>query len=109
MKKLDEMDRNIQLRSEEIGYRVTILLLSVWTIYNCMQTLVNGAKYNALPGLIVCAAVTVQGFAQAAIKRKMIDGDEEYHEPNKFLWTIVGAVVIAAIILLLGTFFLMKM
>lgn len=109
MKKLDEMDRNIQLRSEEIGYRVTILILSIWTIYNCMQTLVNGAKYNVLPGLIVCAAVTVQNFPQMSMKQKMIAGDEEYHEPNKILWTIVGTFVIAAIFLLVGTFFLMKM
>ena len=35
MKKLDEMDRNIQLRSEEIGYKVTLLILSVWTFYDC--------------------------------------------------------------------------
>lgn len=108
MKKLDEMDRNIQLRSEETGYRVTLLILSVWTFYDCWQALVNGAKYSPLPGLIVCFAVCIQGFSQMAMKRKMIAGDEEYHEPNKFVWAIVGVIAVVAILLSIGTYFLMK-
>jgi len=108
MKKLDEMDRNIQLRSEAIGYKVTVLLLSVWTFYGCWQVLANGAEYSPLPGLIVCLAVCIQGFSQMAMKRKMIAGDEEYHEPNKFAWAVVGVIAAAAVLLSLGTYFLMK-
>lgn len=108
MKKIDEMDRKIQLHSEEVSYKVTLLILSVWTFYNCWQTLANDTKYRPLPGLIVCFAVCIQGFAQMAMKRKMIAGDEEYHEPNKFLWTIVGIFAVVAIILSVGTCFLIK-
>ncbi len=108
MKKMDEMDRNIQLRSEEISYRVTILLLSAWTLYDCWQTLANGAGYHPLPGLLVCFAVCVQSFSQMAMKRKMVAGDEEYHEPNKLLWTVVGIVALAAVLLSAGTYLLMK-
>lgn len=108
MKKLDEMDRNIQLRSEEVAYKVTLLVLSIWTLYNCWQTLANGAKYNVLPGLIVCLVVCVQSFSQMAMKRKMIAGDEEYHEPNKLMWTIVGLLAVAAVVLSVGTYFVLK-
>ncbi len=108
MKKLDEMDRNIQLRSEEIGYKVTLLILSIWTFYDCWQVLANNAKYSPFPGLIVCLAVCIQGFSQMAMKRKMIVDDEEYHEPNKIVWAIVGAIAIVAILLSIGTYFLMK-
>ncbi|MDD3139358.1 MAG: hypothetical protein PHX08_10355 [Lachnospiraceae bacterium] len=108
MKKLDEMDRKIQLRSEEIGYKITLLILSVWTFYDCWQVLANGAKYSPLPGLIVCFAVCIQGFSQMAMNRKMIAGDDEYHEPNKLLWTIVGIIAVVAILLSVGTWFLMK-
>lgn len=108
MRKMDEMDRNIQLRSEEIGYKVTLLILSVWTFYNCWQVFVNDAKYSPLPGLIVCFAVCTQGISQMVMKRKMIAGDEEYREPNKLLWTIVGIIAVVAIILSVGTWFLMK-
>lgn len=108
MKKLDEMDRNIQLRSEEIGYKVTLLILSFWTFYNCWQVLANSAKYSPMPGLIVCFAVCIQGFSQMVMKRKMIAGDEEYHEPNKIVWAIVGVIAVVAILLSIGTYFLMK-
>lgn len=108
MKKLDEMDKNIQLRAEEISYRVTLLLLSAWTLYNCWQVLANGAAYSPVPGWIVCIAVCVQGFSQTAMKRKMVAGDEEYHEPNKLLWMIVGVIAVAAMVLSAGTYFLVK-
>lgn len=108
MKKLDEMGRNIQLRSEEIAYKVALVILSIWTLYNCWQTLANGATYNVLPGLIVCLILCVQSFSQMVMKRKMIDGDEEYHEPNKLVWTIVGLLAVAAIVLSVGTYFMFK-
>ena len=108
MKKLDEMDRNIQLRSEELSYKIMLLTLSLWTFYNCWQGLINGEKYSPLPGLIVCLAVSVQGFSQAAIKHKMVDGDEEYKEPDKFLLTAVAAAAVAAVILSIGTYFLTR-
>ena len=85
MKKMDEMDKNTLLRAQALGYKCTLILLSLWTFYNCYQVLVNGAKYSPLPGLIVCFSVCIQGFAQMVMKRKMIAGDEEYREPNKIL------------------------
>lgn len=108
MKKLDEMDRNIQLRAEEIGYRVTLLLLSIWTVYSCWQSFRTGAAYSPLPALILCAAVCVQSAAQMVMKRNMVAGDEEYREPNHVLWTVVGALAAAAIVLSVGTYFLTK-
>ncbi len=108
MKKIDEMDRNIQLRAEEIGYRLTLIILSVWTLYNCWQTLVNGAKYNPFPGLIMCLVVSVQSLSQTIMKQKMIAGDEEYHEPNRILWMIAAGIATAAIALSVGTYFIGK-
>ncbi|MCI8417689.1 MAG: hypothetical protein HFI33_09410 [Lachnospiraceae bacterium] len=108
MKKMDEMERNIQLRSEEWGYRSVLLALGVWTLYNCWQTLAKGAEYHPLPGLILCFAVCVQGFCQMGMREKMIAGDEEYREPSKLLRTIIGAVVGAVLIISLGTYLIMK-
>lgn len=108
MKKMDEMDRNIQLRSEEWGYKSALLALAAWTFFNCWQTLMNGAKYNPLPGFVLCFATCVQGFSKLAIKQKMIAGDEEYKEPNKLLWTVIAAVIIVAIIASVGTYLMMK-
>ncbi len=108
MKKLDEMDRNIQLRSEEWGYRVVTLALGVWTLFNCWQTLAYGAAYRPLPGFILCFAVCVQSFSQLAMKRRMVAGDEEYREPNRLLWTVIMGGIAAAVVVSVGTFFLLK-
>ena len=108
MKKMDEMDRNIQLRSEEWGYRVALLMLCGWTLFNSWQTLAYGAKHNPLPSLILCAAVSVQSFVQLGLKQKMVEGDEEYRQPNLLLRTIIFTIVAAAVVLSAGTYFLMK-
>ena len=83
MKKMDEMDRNIQLHSEEWGY-------------------------NPLPSLILCFAVSVQAFSQIAMKQKMVAGDEEYQEPNKLLRTVIATIVLVVLILSVGTYFLVR-
>lgn len=108
MKKMDEMDRNIQLHSEEWGFRAALLSLSAWTLFDCWQALMHGTEHNPLPALILCFAVCVQGFAQIAMKRKMVAGDEEYREPNKLLRTIIAVIVAAVLVLALGTYFLMS-
>ena len=108
MKKMDEMDRNIQLHSEEWGYRAALLSLSVWTLFNCWQTLLYDLAYSPVPSLILCLAVCVQGFSQMAMKRKMVAGDEEYREPNKLLRTVIATIVLVVLILSVGTYFLVR-
>ncbi len=109
MKRMDEMDRNIQLRSEEWGYRAALLTLSAWTLFNCYQTLVNDVKHNPLPSLILCFAVCLQSFSQMAMKQKMVAGDEEYREPNKLLRTIISSIVAVVLILSVATYLTVRM
>ena len=53
MKKMDEMDREIQLRSMEWGYKAAIVSLCLWVLYNSYQTLAHGAEYQPLPSLML--------------------------------------------------------
>ena len=108
MKKMDEMDRNIQLHSEGWGYRAALLSLSAWTLWNCWQTLMYDLAYNPLPSLILCFAVSVQAFSQIAMKQKMVAGDEEYREPNKLLRTVITTIVVVVLVLSIGTYFLVR-
>lgn len=108
MKKMDEMDRNIQLHSEEWGYKAALLALSIWTLFNCWQTLMYDVKHDPLPSLILCFAISVQVFSQIAMKQKAVAGDEEYREPNKLLRTIITTIVFVVIILSIGTYFLVR-
>ncbi len=104
MKRMDEMDRNIHLRSEEWGFRAILIALIVWVLYNCWQTLAKGAPYQPVPTLIMCLGVCVQSFTYMGIKQKMTSGDEEYHEPNRLLQTILAALFISVLILAVGTY-----
>ena len=38
----------------------------------------------------------------------MIDGDDEYHEPNKLIWIIIAVLAVAAVILSIGTYLTLK-
>jgi len=108
MKKMDEMDRNIQLRSEELGYKAVLIALCAWVLFNVYQTLANGVQFEILPCLILCLAVSVQGFSQLAMKTKMIAGDEEYKEPNQFAQAVLVAVVSIVAILSAGMYLFLK-
>lgn len=104
MKKRDEMDKNIHLRAEAIGFKVSTILLSMWTIYSSWKTIVYGDKFNVIPILIYTASFGAQGFAQAIIKRKMIEGDDEYKEPNKVLRIIFFIIAALGVVLTIGTY-----
>jgi len=106
VKKMDEMDRNIRLRSEEYGFKFILLALSIWTLYECYLTFSVGQKFNIVPSWILIGAVLTQGFSEIIMKRKMILGDEEYKEPNKILWSIILSIAIAAIVVSMGFYIL---
>ena len=101
-KRMDEMDRQIQLLSEERGYRVIVLALALWVLYNCWQTFFRGEAYAPLP------AVSVQSFSQVAMNQKMVEGDAEYQAPNRLARTILLTVVITAILLSVGAYFVIR-
>lgn len=102
MKKVDEMDMNIKLRSEELGFKVAILVLTIWTLFECWKKFFNNADYNPLPSFILLTVLCAQMFSEMAMKRKMISGDEEYRESNKILWIVIVMIIIITIVLSVG-------
>ena len=100
--KMDEMDRNILLRSESLAYKFAVIALSLWVIFSSYKSLANDFKYNPLPVLILCLTISVQNFSRIYIKNKMVDGDEEYGKTNKFMEILVLTLSILAIIIFIG-------
>ena len=100
--KIDEMDRNILLRSEGLAYKVAVISLSLWVIFSSYKSLVYNFKYNPLPVLILCLTISAQNFSRIYIKNKMVDGDENYGKANKFMEIVVLTVSIFAIIIFIG-------
>ena len=98
------MDQSVFLRSEEWGYRVLLLALSAWTLYNCLQAALHGIRYEPAPGWVLLAGVLAQGLSRLAIRQRMLAGDEEYHEPNRLLHVLLEAVVIAVALIAAGMY-----
>lgn len=108
MKKMDELDRNIRLHSEELGFKAAVLALALWTLYESWQTLFLDGKYHPLPALILVLTLAIQSFSEMLIKRKMIAGDVEYSEPNKFLWSMIAMLAVLAVVISFGSYFILK-
>jgi uncharacterized membrane protein len=110
MKMMDEMDRNVKLRSESLGFKVAQVCLAIWGLFESWQTLSAGGQngFNILPAMLLVVLVCVQSFSEMIMKRRMISGDDEYKEPNKFLRIVVAAVVIAAVVISIGSFVILQ-
>ena len=107
-KQLDEMEKNIKLHAQATGFKVFRLFLAVWTLYESYIALTTGRRLNIIPCLILTVCCTISGIYELILKRKMINGDEEYKEPNKVVITIVSIFVAAAIIISIGSFVLIS-
>lgn len=104
MKKMDEMDRNIRMRSESWGFRVAMISLCIWIMYNSYKSIVHGAKVEMIPILILCLSMNVHNISMSVIKRKMVAGDDEYKEPNKFVQIVITTIVFITFTCLLIVF-----
>ena len=41
------------------------------------------------------------------MKQKMVAGDEEYHEPNRLVQTVLAGIVVTAVVLSVGTYLIL--
>ena len=109
MKKMDEMDRNIRMRSESWGYRAAMLFLWIWLMYSLYKSKVYGAKIEIFPWMILSISSFVQLVSETVMKLKMVAGDEEYKEDRKsriLFEVIVGAALLIFLIIYGGAFLL---
>ena len=43
-----------------------------------------------------------QGFSEESMKRRMVEGDDEYHEPNRTVRIVVGVLGVALVTFFAG-------
>ncbi len=108
MKKLDEMDKKIRLQAHSLTFRITLLLLSLWTIYEHYIAFVEKQSANSVPGYFLIFALVFEGVYELILKHRMVEGDEEYKEPNKALLIILATIVVVALIISIGSILLLK-
>ena len=98
MANMDEMERAIRMRSESLGFKLTIVVLAALTLVE----LAMGRGYDFAPGLVLIVVLLAQGFAEQSMKRRMVAGDEEYHEPSRLAQTVGAAVAVATVAFSVG-------
>jgi hypothetical protein len=98
-KPLDEMEKNIKLRSQSYGFKAALLIMALWALYESYLVLFTSAqKINIIPCMVLTALNLVQYFSESILKRKMIAGDEEYKEPSKALRIFLAVMVFSAVV-----------
>lgn len=105
-RQLDEMERQIKLESQSFGFKIAIMFLAFWTIFEGMRSIVRTQPRNIVPCLILMIACISQYVSEQSLRHRMVDGDEEYKEPNKIFWTVIMIFVAMAVVISVGTLFL---
>ncbi len=108
MKKLDEMDKKIRLQSQSFSFKIALLLLSFWTIYEGYVAFMEKQAANSISGYILVAVVVFEGIYEQILKHRMVQGDEEYKEPNKAFLTVIAIIVAVAVVLSIGSIFMFR-
>ena len=100
---MDEMEKSIRTRSEALGYKFAVLLLATWTLVNLVLYLATGGAREMPPTLVLIAVLLAQGFSEESMKRRMVEGDDEYHEPrNRTVRIVVGVLGVALVTFFAG-------
>ncbi|MEG1604255.1 MAG: hypothetical protein RR178_08810 [Gordonibacter sp.] len=108
MANMDEMEKAIRKRSESLGFRFVVLLLASWSAAELALYLFGGRSYNSLPTLVLMGALLVQGFSELSMKRRMVEGDEEYREPSNIVKAVVAVIGVTVVVFFVG-FFALKL
>ena len=93
---MDEMEKSIRTKSQSLGYKFAVLLLATWTLVNLVLYVAAGRAHDMLPTLVLIAVLLAQGFSEESMKRRMVEGDDEYHEPNRTVRIVVALVTFFA-------------
>lgn len=108
MKKFDEMDKKIRLQAQSLSFRITLFLLALWTICEGCIAFVTKQAPNSIAGYILVIVLVFEGIYEQILKHQMVEGDEEYKEPNKALLTVLAVFVAVALIVTFGSILLFK-
>lgn len=81
--KMDEMEKDIALKSQRNALIYVIAALFIWSMYEFYHSITQQVDLNKFPCLLLITTSWVQAFSQLILKRRAIKGDSEYKFVNK--------------------------
>lgn len=100
MRKMDEMEKAVYLRSVKYGFLFYMFALCCWVIYNMVHSIIGSPVT-----LVLIGGILVQGLTNMYMQHKMVKDDDEYKEPSalsRILIYFFIALALTAAILFVG-------
>lgn len=101
---MDEMQKDIKIRSQSNAFKFVVGALIIWILYEIYYSYTNSVRVYFMPTLLIISTMLVHNISMLILKKRMVSGDEEYKEPNKIIWNVVLIVVLTILILVFGIY-----
>lgn len=98
--KMDEMEKDIALKSQRNALIYVIAALFIWSMYEFYHSITQQVDLNKFPCLLFITTAWMQAISQLILKRRAVKGDSEYKFVNKK--TVITFAVTATLIIVVG-------
>lgn len=107
-RKMDEMEKNIALKSQRIALIYIIIALLIWSFYESYKTYAYKTTLNLLPCFLLVSTSCVLIISQAIFKNQAVKDDFDFKTENPIWKYIAITILIAGLIAALGSFILIS-
>lgn len=98
--KMDEMEKEIALKSQRNALTYVIVVLFIWSTYELYCSITQQVDFNKLPCILLITTAWVQTISQLLLKRRAVMGDSEYKFVNKN--TVITFAIATTLIIIVG-------
>lgn len=108
IRKMDEMEKHIALKSQRIALVYILVALLLWSFYESYQVYAYHTKLNLFPCFLLVSTCWVLIISQAIFKKKSVGDDAEYQKENPIWKPILLIILAAGAIAAIGSFLLIS-
>lgn len=106
LRKMDEMDKSIAMKSQRIALVYVVGVLVVWSLYESYKVYAYNTRINMAPSFLLVSTSLVLIFSQWVLQRQAVKDDSEYKQGNSVWKYALIFIVIASAIASIGAWFL---
>jgi hypothetical protein len=109
LKKPDEMEKSVHLKSIRLAWVYTVIFLVVWGLVESQTAKINQVSVNTLPIILLITQNFVLIFAQLFFRFRMTrGGNEEKESLLRYIVPVIAVIGIIIVALGLVSYFVMR-
>lgn len=101
VRKADEMEKSITIKSIRVAWAYTVLFLFVWSLYESYKSYHFYEAVNLLPGFLLVSQNLILFFSQLFFRNSMVVGEDE-EKRTFFRKTVTVIIIVVTITTILG-------